>query len=164
MTFISSLTTAIVALCLTGYANAACGFVSIDNRAAIGQSLYRITKKLGPSGYRRLPDEDFWTFEKDKFDNIGVSAPVADLVAFGTYKHIIFQSNLRFKTSDLKSAHFDIASKLGSCAKKIKPECWKDSSGRFYEFGSDSKDTYIFINSPRHGPPNDPDLPPRNCR
>lgn len=164
MPYISTFAIVIIFIGITESANADCGFVSLDNHSPIGQSLYHITKNLGGSGYSRLPDEDFWSFEKSEINKIGVVAPLADLVAFGTYKNIIFQSNLRFQTKNLNAARFDLAHKLDSCAKKIRLACWKDESGSFYEIGADSKDTYLYITSPQHGSPNDPDLPSNACR
>jgi hypothetical protein len=148
----------------TELANAACSFILLDNRAPVGQSLKHITERLGVSGYSRLPDEDSWSFERSEFQKTGVVAPLADEVSFGTYKNIVFKSNLRYRTKNLKSARADLARNLDACATRVNTECWRDESASFYEIGTDSKDTYLYITSPNYGSPSDPDLPPRLCR
>lgn len=159
-----SIAIAIAFLGTTELASAACSFIYLDNRPPVGQSLIHITERLGASGYSRLPDEESWSFEKNEFRKIGVVAPLADEVSFGTYKNIVFKSNLRYTTKNLKSARLDLARNLDACAKRVNAECWKDESGSFYEIGVDAKDTYLFITAPDYGSPSDPDFPPRLCR
>lgn len=150
--------------CTAGLANAACSFVSLLGQAPSGQLLENLTEAASGRGYQRLPDEGFWTFEKEKFESMAIVAPSADLIGFGTYKGIIFQSNIKYATRNLKSTDRDLERELDACAKKIAAECWEDDSGAFYEVTSNAEEAYLYITYPSHASPIDPDIPPKPCR
>lgn len=109
---------AIAIMVAVNTAYAECNFVRINNKNPAGQSLLETTSKLGPSGYSRLPREDGWSFSKDAFSEIGVTAEHADFIWLGTYKNLVFQSNLRYATIQLKNLSSSIESRLDACAKK----------------------------------------------
>ncbi|MBU1364593.1 MAG: hypothetical protein KKE51_12310 [Gammaproteobacteria bacterium] len=153
-----------VFLCTAEFAGAACNFVQLNNRAPIGQSLRHLKEKLGKSGFSRLPGESAWSFNRDEFRAMNIDAPHADMVFLGTYKFVVFQSNLKYLTKELDAAHVNLTGILDSCAQRLNQECWRDELGNFFEIGINSKETYLYISSPHYGPPDDPDLPPKRCR
>ena len=155
---------ALLLLLAAELANAECNFVYLNNRSPLGQSLKQAIEHLGPSGYSRLPDEGGRSFEKSEFHQLGVVAPLADVVWFGTYKDIVFETNLRYAKRSLKSARVDLVKRLDACAKRLNAECWRDESANYFQIGNDSRDTYLYMVGPRFGSPDDPDLPPKSCR
>lgn len=95
---------------------------------------------------------------------MAIVSPSADLIGFGTYKGIIFQSNIKYATRNLKSTDLDLERELDACAQKIAAECWKDDSGAFYELASNTEEAYLYIMYPSYASPIDPDVPPKLCR
>lgn len=158
------LTLALALPLLHEQAQAACHFGDMNQTSPFGQSLAPHLKRLGPSGYSRLPGEDGWSVEPREFAGLQIRAPLADYVWVGTYNARVFKFNLRFPTRQLKARKRDLARELDACATRVADECWQDDAGIFLELGNDSHDTYLYTTAPQYGSPKDPDLPPHSCR